>query len=115
MATFGNVVTRLFSGIHVQNTGMNNDADLTTVIDAAEYGIIANRASIVCVFTAGSSACDVAIQGSIDNINWTDIITAIADDTPVFGTTEDAFRYYRVDVTTIGSGNTMDVYWLLAE
>lgn len=115
MATIGNVITRLFSGIHVYSPNMNSDADLTSVIDMAEHGIIANRATMTCVFTAGSSACDVDLEGSVDNINWTVIITAIADDTEVAGTAENAYRYYRVDVKTIGAGNTIDVYWLLAE
>lgn len=115
MATLANAITRMFSGLHIVNTGSNNDADVSAVIDMAEYGIIANRASIICPFSAGSSACDIDLEGSVDGTTWTVIITATADATEVTGTAEDAYRYYRVDVKTIGSGNTTDIHWILAE
>ena len=110
--------------IQVVETGFDADAEESTVIDLHSYigneytSVRLPRGSAITLQverTAGTTdVVDIAIQGSMDNSNFADIITLTSSNTPTptsvaYNATPFyvQYRYIKTLCTTVGLGNTL--------
>jgi hypothetical protein len=103
----------------------DGDGEYSTGVDTWDttFSWIPKAATFIVAVTGTTAAISVKVQGSMDNTNWADTGMAVtAKDTYDYfpnvdwGEPADAsitWRYWRVYVTTVGSGNTLNGYiWL---
>jgi hypothetical protein len=108
-------------------TGFDADGEIGTAVDVIrghEYGIVPTNWSWQLERTSGSTGTvAVKLEASIDNVTFITLATATAHNQTVHqqadftGTdnVRELYRYFRVTVTTVGSGNTLNVHLLVAE
>ena len=108
--------------IHIEVAGLDANGEQSASFDAFNTGFdwIPNAAMIIISQTAGTTAaCDVSIEGSNNNIDFVADLAAVTDcEVPVTDwypnqdfsgaiDTHETYRYWRVDVDTVGAGNTL--------
>jgi hypothetical protein len=110
-------VSDQFSGAIVQNTYGQPPMVSLTAVSATGGGtaldglVIRTTGVMVVTSSAGVSAGSVQMQGSLDNVNWFNLGTAVSTTTAstVFppATATGAFRYVRANVATAITGGTI--------
>lgn len=110
------IIQFIGKGLWVKSVDFDADTETGTVIDVNDYGFQPTKVNMIVQRTAGSTAgIDVDIQGSVDNSTFAQITNVTAKDTLDNATAVAPYRYFRVYVTTVGVGNTLDIYWSIAE
>jgi hypothetical protein len=73
-----------------------------------------SKFGVQVVRSAGSTdAVDIDLQTSFDGTNWTkfaDIVTSVAGGTAYAANVDEPVALWRVYVTTVGAGNTLQIY-----
>lgn len=103
-------------GLWIKTADVDAAAEEGAVIDLSTWGFIPNTASLIVQRTGGSQATiDVDLRGSVDNTTFADLCTVTAKDTIDTAADLAPYRYYKVHCVDEGSGNTLDLYWMLKE
>ena len=101
--------------VNIELTNSDSDADVSDVIDTAGIPFsVKGNASLQLTRVLGTTdTVAVNVQMSNDSVTWTTILTetdvtgGITDVTIV---TDKIARYYRVLMTTVGSGNRLSAF-----
>jgi hypothetical protein len=90
-----------------QFTGITSSGPLD-ILDAEHY--VFRNVTATITRKTGSSTWAVRLEGSLDGNTWADLGTASQNATsaPVNATSR-SWRYYRINVLSVGSGNTLDI------
>ena len=123
-----------FGQYYITQDGFDADGEVGESVDL--FSIISSRGSVPQYLswyitathaTAVTDTISAIVQGSVDNVNWDTVGTEIADaDAANGGSAAEqsdvvsvtafptiGYRYFRTNVTTVGSGNTLTSHVLL--
>lgn len=94
--------------IFIDSDTFTANGDISTSVDFP-----CSEGTIFMDVTAGSSATDIDLEYSVNGSAWTSAVnfTESVDTQKSFSSK--VGRYWRINVTTIGSGNDIDFYWIL--
>ena len=119
MAWAGTGKIELFTNqcVKLTFTGLDADNEETYTLfplDVRMFGFVPSHAQIISTDTQAGLTYDIALQGSVDATNWTDIVTNTAKDTTVessvdyTGATGDptpaGYIYYRILAADVTDG-----------